>query len=255
MLALLPPTAAEQALCQSPDPGVDGNRAEIESLVDLAIEAYGGRQALASTMNMVQRGSVTSSMRGGTEGRFLRIYQRPIRLRVEIAYPGVENEERILDGGRGWRNGGRTDGALYQAMLLQAARLGMPALLDDFRSSLEDLGTVERGGRTLQVLGMEFHRGLEVRVEIDPESGRVLRSEGTMEGPGGDVAVSFATDYSDFREVDGALVPFHEVNWAQGTKTGRTQLEKVEFPSEPPAGAFHPSVRPEHDPDGDRVRT
>lgn len=144
---------------------------------------------------------------------------------------------------------------MYQAMLLQAARLGMPALLDDFRSSLVALGTVERRGRTLQVLGMEFHRGLEVRVEIDPESGRVLRSEGTMEGPGGDVAVSFATDYSDFREVDGALVPFLEVNWAQGRRTGRTQLEEVEFPSEPPAGAFHPPVRPENAPNRDRVRT
>ncbi|MCL7978094.1 MAG: hypothetical protein M8863_12345 [marine benthic group bacterium] len=218
------------------------SRPAVEALVDLAIRAYGGEEALAAAGQVVQRGSVTSTMRGGIGGRLVRVYERPIRLRVEIDYPGAETEVRILDGGRGWRNGGEASGPMYRSMLLQAARLGMPAVLSEFRASLEDRGTVAREGRERRMLALSFHRGLEVIAEIDPETGHVLRSEGTISSPDGEVTLRFATEYSDFREVEGILVPFHEVNWAQGRRTGETQLESVKFETDLPPGTFHPPI-------------
>lgn len=230
------------------------SRPAVEALVDLAISAYGGEEALATAGKVVQRGTVTSTMRGGVEGRLLRMYQRPVRLRVEIDYPGTDAEVRILDGGRGWRNGGEASGPMYRAMLLQAARLGMPAVLSEFRASLKDRGIVEREGRERRVLALNFHRGLEVRAEIDPATGRVLRSEGTISSPDGNVTLRFATEYSDFREIDGILVPFHEVNWAQGRRTGETRLDSVEFEMDLPPGAFHPPVENSEDPELRRTR-
>lgn len=245
---------AEPAASQVVQRDSTDSRLEMEALVELAIRAYGGEEALATAGQVVQRGSVTSTMRGGVGGRLVRVYQRPIRLRVEIDYPGGETEVRILDGGRGWRNGGEASGPMYRAMLLQAARLGMPAVLSEFRSSLEDRGSVDRDGRERRVLALSFHRGLEVIAEIDPETGHVLRSEGSIHDAEGETTLRFATEYSDFREVEGILVPFHEVNWAQGRRTGETQLESVEFETDLPPGTFHPPIEKADEPEVRRTR-
>lgn len=194
-------------------------------------------------------------MRSGATGKIVRLYERPVRLRVGIEYPGDESEVRILDGGRGWRNGAAASGPMYQAMLLQAARLGLPAILLAFQAELQDLGEIERGGVRLRAIGLEFHQGLSVTAEIDPESGRIVRSAGTISGRDGRPALTFATEYSDFRDVDGVLVPFHEVNYAQGRRTGETRLDSVELLQDVPAGSFRPPVDTGPAPESQRTRT
>ncbi len=244
--AVLPAPAAGQ---ESRLTGAADGALSLEVLIERSIEAYGGEQVLGGAGRMVQQGTVTSTMRQGAGGRIVRLYERPIRLRVEIEYPGNESEVRILDGGRGWRNGSPASGPMYQAMLLQAARLGLPAILIDFQASLQDLGEVERNGQRLRAVGLEFHQGLRITAEIDPASGRILRSEGTISGQGGRPALTFATEYADFREVDGVLVPFHEVNYAQGSRTGETRLDSVELGRQ-----FPSACRPRIDP-GEPART
>ena len=250
--AVLPAPAVGQ---ESGLTGAVDSALSLEVLIGRSIEAYGGEEVLGRAGGMVQEGTVTSAMRQGAGGRIVRLYERPIQLRVEIEYPGNESEVRILDGGRGWRNGGPASGPMYQAMLLQAARLGLPAILIDFQASLQDMGEVDRDGQLLRAVGLEFHQGLRVTAEIDPGTGRILRSEGTISGPGGRPALTFATEYADFREVDGVLVPFHEVNYAQGQRTGETRLESVELVNEIPAGSFRPPVDPGSNPESQRVRT
>lgn len=39
----------------------------------------------------------------------------------------------------------------------------------------------------------------------------------------------FATQYSDFRKVDGVLFPFHEESWVQGTHTASTDVRTVQW--------------------------
>ena len=252
VLFCVPTAAAGQ---DSGPPGADAMLTPVESLVVLSIDAYGGEVALAGASRMIQTGIVTSTMRSGASGRIVRLYERPVRLRVGIEYPQGESETRILDGGRGWRNGGVASGPMYQAMLLQAARLGLPAILLEFQASLQDLGEIERAGVRLRAVGLEFHQGLTVTAEIEPETGRILRSAGTISGADGRPALSFATEYSDFREIDGVLVPFREVNYAQGRRTGETQLDSVEFLQEIPAGSFRPPVDTGPTPESQRTRT
>jgi hypothetical protein len=206
--------------------------------VSRCVEAYGGKKAIVRLARLREEGTVSSNiLHPGAPGRLHRVYQRSGKLRVEIAYPGEPIEIRVLDGGRGWRFGEEVSGPPLVAMILQAARLDLPALLAAWESKVQDLGSVEHEGKTLRVLALEVAPSVVVEAGIDPETGKILRSRGVGHGQ---MPLEFVTTYSDFRKVDGVLVAFREGNWANGRSTGETVLEKVELPAEIPASTFQP---------------
>lgn len=251
LLLALPSLAPATAIGQkSPDSDLE----PLEAVLARVLTAYGGESAASATSGMLQRGTVTSRMHGGAEGRIQRFFEWPARLRVEIEYPGAEAEVRIINGRDGWRNGLRSTGPMYSAMLLQAARLGLPGVLEEFRDRLADLGVIERDGARRRAIALDFHDGLRLVVEVAVESGRILRSEGQVIGSDGSPALSFATEYDDFRDVEGSLVPFRETNFAQGVRTGETRLEAVDLVSEMPEETFQPRKTTDR-PGGNPVRT
>jgi hypothetical protein len=201
------------------------------------LDAYGGVPVLERYPVVVQEGTVTSAMRGGGEGRIVRIFERPLRLRVTITYSG-EQEQRILDGAAAWREGRPVQGPAYFAMVLQAARLGLPLLLRDAAAALRDGGAVERDGVALRAIHADLGDGISMTVEVEAVTARILRSTVRYAGPDG--GVEFSTAYSDFRKVAGILVPFREENAAQGRRTGETRLTRVEFLPEAIPSAFRP---------------
>ncbi len=207
-------------------------------LVARCVEAYGGKKAVVLLARSRSEGTVTSLLHPGQPGRIARLYQRSGKLRVEIAFPGAPVEIRVLDGGRGWRFGEEVGGPFLASMILQAARLDLPALLAAWEKKLEDHGTWELEGKTLRVLALEVAPGLVVEAGVDPGTGRILRSRGTTKG--GAMPLEFVTTYSDFRKVDGVLVAFREGNWANGSATGETVVEKFELLASIPPEAFRP---------------
>jgi hypothetical protein len=211
---------------------------EILALVRLCVEAYGGNGGLARASVRREEGRVTSALHPGDVGRIQRAFQRPGKLRVVVAFPGADPEIRVLDGGRGWRDGTEVKGPRLDAMTLQAARLDLPALLSVPGTSIEDRGKGEVEGTTVRVLAIEPAPGLTVEAHVDVASGRILKSRGST---GGKLTpIAFETTYGDFRKIDGVLVAFHEENWANGKTTGETVIDKVEFLRELPAGTFAP---------------
>jgi hypothetical protein len=209
-------------------------------LLKRTLDAYGGQGALARYPAVRQEGAVTSTLRQGSAGKLTRLFERPRRLRVETAFRGEEPEVRLLDRGRCWRSGVEVSGTgRYQAMVLQAARLDLPLILVEGRMKLVDGGTVRHGRQKLRVVTLPLAQGLSLTAEIDPATGRILRSTGRMEiGPAG--PMDFVTTYDDFRRVDGVLVPFREDSFAGGQKTEETVLEKVEFLRRPPDQGWRP---------------
>ncbi len=214
----------------------------IAPLLDRVTQAYGGVEALSRAVAVRQTGKLTATMRGPKEGTILRAYGRPERLRVEIAFPGEEKEVRVLDGPRGWRQGREAAGGPYDAMVLQAARLDLPWLLHERKGQVRDLGTLTRDGRERRVLEMPLSGTMTVLAEIDPESGRILRSSGTVVSQMGSrlVPLEFATEYEDFRMAAGVLFAFRERNFAQGHHTGDTVLSGVEVLPSLPGETFRP---------------
>jgi len=214
------------------------SRAEVAALVRRCVAAYGGKDALARAAVTRQEGRVTSLLHPGVDGRIVRGYARPGRLRVEIAFPGSPPEVRVLDGGRGWRNGEEVESMRLASMLLQAARLDLPALLLAWEEKVEDRGTADVGGTPVRVLALEPAPGIVVEAAIDLRTALVVRSRGSSRDPG--MPLEFVTTYGDFRTVGGVVVAFREQNWANGRSTGETVLEKVDFPKALPDGAFRP---------------
>ncbi len=210
----------------------------ISALVRRCVEAHGGKAALAKAARFRQEGRVTSILHPGETGRILRVYERPGRLRVETSFGGQPPEVRVLDGGRGWRDGEEAFGPRLAAMILQSMRLDLPALLASWEAKVRDAGTLALGGKRLRVLAIEPAPGLVVEAAIDPETGRILRSRGASTDPA--MPIEFVTTYSDHRTIAGVLVAMREENWASGTTTGETILEKVEFPKALPDAAFRP---------------
>jgi hypothetical protein len=170
-------------------------------------------------------------------GQIARAYQRPGKLRVEIAWP-TGGEIRILDGKAGWRDGKAVEGPPLDAMVLQAARLDVPALLSAPDAKVQDRGTWDHEGKKLRVLAVAIGPGMEVEAGIDPGSGRILRSR-TISGAGGQ-PLEFVTTYSDFRDVGGALFAHREGNWANGTSTGETVITQIQRPASLPDDLFRP---------------
>src|SRR3974390_2009930 len=175
-------TLAAAAVALAAPPAV-AEDAAVAAPVRRCVDAYGGPAAVARAAVFVERGTTTSILHPGVRGDLARAYQRPGRLRVEIEFPGAPAEVRILDGGRGWRVGEPAGGPQLVAMILQAARLDLPALLLAWRARVADGGTWTHQGRTLRVLSLEVGPGLVVEAGIDPESGRILRSRGAGKDP------------------------------------------------------------------------
>ena len=206
-----------------------------DALVTRIAQAYGGEKALGRIKAIRETGTLESP-RGAA--RTARGFAPPARLRVEIVYEASGSEVRVLDGNKGWRNGEAVAGPPRDAMALQAARLDLPGLLLRNRRALVDLGEVKRDGRAMRGIGVPMAGHLNLAVTVDPETARIVRSEGALPSPGGEIR--FATDYSDFRTVEGVLFAFHETNFASGQKTGETRLEKIELLDAVPEGAFRP---------------
>ena len=211
---------------------------DVPALVQRCVAAYGGKAALARAAVTRQDGRVTSLLHQGQDGRIVRAYVRPGKLRVETQWPDGTGEVRVLDGGTGWRDGEQVSGPRLAAMILQAARLDMPALLSAWVAKVEDRGAGEVDGKPVRILSLQPAPGLVVQAEVEVATARVLRSRGTSTDPG--MPLAFETTYGDFRKVDGVLVPFLERNWANGRSTGETILEKVTFPKSLPEVLFKP---------------
>ena len=196
--------------------------------------AHGGQKALAKLHAVRERGTLASP-RGAAV--VTRDYERPGRLRVDIAY-AASREVRLLDGEKGFRNGEPVTGPSLAAMALQAARLDLPFLLAGAAGKAQDLGLIEHRGRQVRALRLALGEGKEAVALIDPVTSRIVRSETSV--PAGPGRIAFSTDYSDYRMVDGLLFAFAEENFANGMATGKTTLEKIELNPALPAATWSP---------------
>lgn len=222
--------------------GLSASAAEnFAALLDKMARAYGGREQLAKISTLRETGRVEAVIRMGNSGSLLRVFEPPLKLRVEVGEAAHEREVRALENGEAWRDGVKVAGVAYDAMLLQALRLDLPQELLSHSGALVERKPMEYRGKELRVLELPMDRGMSLTAGIDPATGRILFSRGVSANlPNG--PISFETYYDDFREVDGRLFAFKEINMAGGFKTAETFLSKIEVL---PANLDHP-FDPEH---------
>lgn len=201
-------------------------------IVERVLEAYGGEDAVRSVRSYRQEGMLVTAV-GGAHGQVYRISEGPGKLSVLVDYPG-RSEVRLLEDGAAWRGTSPAslapvEGPLEGAMVLQAARIALPRLLDDLRAETSLEGPSEEG-RT--VLAVRLSPDLALRVFVDDETSLIVRTESVLES--GPAMVGFATDYSDHQMVDGVVFALREVTYASGRHTATTMINSVELNPEGP---------------------
>jgi hypothetical protein len=206
--------------------------AALGALIDRCVQAHGGAEALSKAERLRVQGHVTSLLHPGAQGKISRVYTRPDRLEVTVAWPGEPPEVRLLEGTHGTRNGVEVQGALFTSMLLQLVRIDLPWLLHNARAIAVDKGEVKLGGRTLRAVEVALGGGAFVTADIDPKTGLIARSRTQGQGT---PPVEFATTYEEYQEVEGVQISFKEGNWANGRDTGDTVVDLVEVGRSPPA--------------------
>lgn len=227
------------ALALAAAPALAADDEGVGALVDRVVASYGGESALSQAAVMRQSGRTVAFMRDATAA-MTRTFERPDRLRVELAYPERGTEIRILDGAQAWRQERPVSGPMHGAMTLQAARINLPALLRDERERLVDGGwATAADGTRVRLLRLPLSEKLALRVEIEPERARILRSTGTI-FMGEHGAMEFTTEYSEFRSWEGVLVAAREEQYAMGQHIGYTVIEAVEFPGALDPETFRP---------------
>ena len=213
--------------------------AGVEELLLKVAEAYGGQTRITEVGAWLQSGVTISTMQG-KEGRILRSYRHPDHLRIEIEYDNHETELRVIAGANAWKQNQPADKIFYSAMLLQAARLGLPAVLFEHKKQVRDAGIMTgKQGQELHALVLDFHGKYQLLAGIDPDSGRIMESRGiiAMEG----ARMEFGTTYDDFRFQDGRLFAFAEEHYAIGQKTGYTRIQSMQILPDLPDRLFTPS--------------
>lgn len=200
----------------------------VDPVIGRVLDAYGGTR-LDSVTSYRMEGVVTARMRK-TSAEMVRLFARPDRLFVDLAYDDVP-ERRYLDGERGWRTdpggGGMVEvkGHLLKSMTLQAARADIPWILAEQRDRVTPIPPLKVGERMTVGMQIDLEPGLIIRLFADPASGLVLYSQAILDT--GTLKTHFETAYSDFREVEGILFAHHEENWASGFHTGTTRIRKI----------------------------
>jgi len=211
---------------------------DIGALLDRVAAAYGGQERLSRATAFQEYGKIVSTLHAHP-GQLHRAFQYPDRLRIEIRYGEDESELRVLSGAAAWQQGQPVTGTFYAAMLLQAARLGLPNTLLDHRDKVRDAGIItDRQGNALRALELPFHGDMRLLAGIDPETGHILESRGIVAGEHG---MEFIATYDDFRRVKGRLFAFQETHYTMGRQVGHTTLERIEVTGRLPPDLFERS--------------
>ena len=205
--------------------------ADVSIWLNKISNAYGGEKQVLD-INAFQQYGVTFSTLRGREGKMTRSYRYPDHLRIAIEYGESISGLRLLAGPRSWEQNQAAGEPFYSAMILQATRLGLPAVLLVHKKYVKDGGEYKnKQGKTLHILELEFHKHNHIAVGIDPETGRILESASTISME--TFKMQFGTRYDDFRKVNGRLFAFKEVHYVMGRETGYTILERIIIESLP----------------------
>ncbi len=183
-----------------------------------------------------ETGRTVSRMRG--EGSLLRIFQSPDKFRIEIDYPSG-TESRTMVGTQAWTQNVPANSMQRGAIALQAGRIALPWNILARPEVAVDRGTAAATeGKSVRVIEFPLEDQLKLVVDIDPDSGYILRSRGIQVV--GDKTLEFAAVYSGFRKENSRVHAAHEEQFAMGMQMGYSVIEKVDYPESLPESTFVP---------------
>ena len=215
----------------------------VDELLERYVQAVGGRQAIEKVTSRVWKGS-----RVGADGVLVPedVYAKaPNKLLTVTSYPNLVFRTGF-NGAQGWARstqGGRDLDDEMLAQLRREAEFYKELKLKELYTQMSVLGKATVGEREAYVVeATPSGGGSPEKLYFDVQTGLLLRKYTESKTVIGQFPTQ--TDYEDYREVDGAKLPF-SIRWAiPGRAWGRKidevkqniQLDDAQFDLPPPTG-------------------
>ena len=213
-------------------PGLPAQELSVDDVLSRYYEAAGGAEKLKSVMTRRMTGRM--QVAPGMEATFTMLGKRPAKMRMEFTIQGM-TAVQAFDGERGWMISpfmGQTEPEPMPADVVQTIREDA-----DFDGPLIDFAVK---GHAVELLAKEDVRGTETyRLKLTLKDGQVtyyyLNSESflpiktqarrTVQG----MDINADTFMSDYKSVDGMMLPFSIQVTGQGPQGQTLSIESVEF--------------------------
>ena len=199
-------------------------RTEAEQWRAKILEAHGGSEALARVATLVYNGNISTK---SDRGSVALVLSRPQKLRTTMKYSN-RSEDRILLGGRGWRDFGtgfeEAAGPSLDAMLFQYNHLSLPMgfLDNDYKITY-----IKRniGDQTFPALELTGGNGPSMTVTIDPDTELIRMVEARLSA--GPRVVLMGVGYDDYRGVAGVMLPHRLINFVNDQGIAESRFYSV----------------------------
>lgn len=212
------PTAALPSELLTPEAS-----AQAKVVIDRALKAHGGAAKIKALKDVSTRATISvTTPNGSVEGDLLTAVRMPDKSRIEMSMLGQRGVQ-VLNGDRGWSTSGGEVQELT-AEQAQAMRAGLKVqvlpLLSRLASGTATVGYVGPG-----VVGTD---SVDVILVVDADAtskasfsrstGLLVRLEQEEPAMFGQGRMQMARLYSDYRVVDGLMVPFKIERYARGQR-------------------------------------
>ncbi len=180
-----------------------------EEILARYIEASGGRDALRKITTRIMRGTVEVASLGAT-GEFEVKAKAPDKQVSRIEFEGFGSIREGFDGRTAWAaapfQGVRVKKGAELTRTQRSALFPRELKLREAYDGFEVKGTENVNGKDAWVVEAKAPGGAVDRLYFDRESGLLLREETAIETPV--ATLMFQSNLSDYRRVDGVMVPF-----------------------------------------------
>lgn len=210
-----------------------------DEVVEKHLAAMGGREALGKITSRKATGTISVTLPNGTIGGPVELYNKaPNKSRalmeLDLSAMGMAQKmtlDQKFDGTTGWNlDSLQGDTQVSGNQLENMKNSSFPNPLLNYKAlgmTVELLPNEAVGGKPAIVLKLTPKSGSVTRLFLDPQTYLPVRSSAIINSPqmGGDVEQ--ISEASDFRKVDGVMVPFRNVNHA-GPQTITIVLTQVQ---------------------------
>jgi hypothetical protein len=199
--------------------------ATAEKILDQMVSSYGGADALEKLNAPYQQIWHLNATARNAQGNDLRSIDLPEKLQVELSYPH-NSETRILFEDQGLKiyndsKQVKAEGPGLDAMRLQRMRLYNPLLL---KENAEEITVSEKGSHYILTLN---EKGLTTDYYVNKKSHMIEVVVGTLQMGG--MPMQFRTEYHDFKEEAGVIMPHREIKYAGNVNTAELTLLATQF--------------------------
>lgn len=213
-----------------------------KKLISKTIAALGGAEAIQSVKSVKVSADATVSM-GGQEMTLaivdLIVY--PDKERQEITMP-MGQMVQVIAGNQAWMETPQGTRDAPESMRQEMAKsidrdlIRLLQLAAAGEVTTQALGEEQTDGKAAQVVLLSRDEDLSVKLYLDPESNLPLKR--SYQGNAMGRPAKLDEVFTDWREVNGVLLPFHQTTYADGQKFAETTVKEAQINAKVEPGAF-----------------